>query len=55
MNIKHMQCRLTKDVNRRFNTIHNQINDFGEDTKKFDRTITYFRDSQITRTNNKLE
>ena len=52
-----------KDANRRFNTIHNQINEFDEDTqkflknldKKFDKTTTYFRDPQIPRTNNKLE
>ena len=52
-----------KEANRRFNTIHNQINQFDEDTqkfiknldKKFDRTTTYFRNSQIPRTNNKIE
>ena len=52
-----------KDADRRFNTLHNQINQFDEDTqkflknlnKKFDRTTTYFRDSQIPRTNNKIE
>ena len=52
-----------KEANRRFNTIHNQINEFDEDTqkflknlnKKFDKTTTHFRDPQIPRTNNKLE
>ena len=52
-----------KDADRRFNTLHNQINQFDEDTqkflknlnKKFDRTTTYFRDPQIPRTNNKIE
>ena len=52
-----------KDADRRFNTIYNQIDQFDEDTqkflknlnKKFDRTTTYFRDSQIPRTNNKIE
>ena len=52
-----------KEANRRFNTIHNQINPFDEDTqkflknldKKFDQTTTYFRNSQIPRTHNKIE
>ena len=40
-----------KEVDRRFNTIHNQLNQFDEDTqkfiknleKKFDQTTTYFK------------
>ena len=52
-----------KDAKRRFNTIYNQLDQFDEDTqkflknlnKKFDKTITYFRDPQIPRTNNKIE
>ncbi len=48
---------------RRFNTIYNQKDEFDEDTqrylknlhKKFQKTITYYDDPNIPRTNNKIE
>ena len=48
---------------RRFNTIYNQLNEFDTDTqkflknlkKKFQKTITYYKNELIPRTNNKIE
>ena len=52
-----------KGAIRRFNTIYNQEDEFDEDTqrylknldKKFQKTITYYDDPHIPRTNNKIE
>ena len=52
-----------KGAIRRFNTIYNQKDEFDEDTqrflknldKKFQKTITYYDDPNIPRTNNKIE
>ena len=52
-----------KGVIRRFNTMYNQLNQFDEETqiflknlkKKFDKTIEYYKNPDIPRTNNKIE
>lgn len=56
-------CDEEKGAIRRFNTIYNQLNQFDEDTqkflknlnKKFDKTIEYYKNPDIPRTNNKIE
>ena len=48
---------------RRFNTIYHQLDQFDDDTqkflknlnKKFDKTTEYYKNTQIPRTNNKIE
>ena len=52
-----------KGAKRRFNTLYNQLDQFDEDTqkflknlnKKFDKTIEYYKNPDIPRTNNKIE
>lgn len=52
-----------KGAIRRFNTMYNQLNQFDEETqiflknlnKKFDKTIEYYKNPDIPRTNNKIE
>ena len=56
-------CDEQKGAIRRFNTIYNQLNQFDDDTqkflknlnKKFDKTIEYYKNPDIPRTNNKIE
>ena len=52
-----------KGAKRRFNTLYNPLDQFDEDTqkflknlnKKFDKTIEYYKNPDIPRTNNKIE
>ena len=52
-----------KTAKRRFKTIYHQLNQFDDNTqkylknlnKKFDKTLEYYKNPQIPRTNNKIE